>query len=184
LRIIDDIFVNDEILNTKFTCDLSKCKGACCTMESAYGAPVEENEIKTIDEILPVVMEYLPDEQKKEISENGFWFEDDGQLMLKSINNRACVFVYYEGDVAKCTIEKAFNEGKVNFQKPISCHLFPIRISKFGGDVVRYEKYSECNSAVENGKETGISILEFCKDSLIRKYGEDWYNKINGRKEE
>lgn len=177
---IDDILVNKEINEVKFACDLSKCKGACCTMESSYGAPLLKEEIDIINSVLPVVKEYLPEEHLKEIEKNGFWEEKSEELMTRSVNDRACVFVYFENDVAKCAIEKAYKEGKISFIKPISCHLFPIRVSKFGGDILRYEEINECKDALVNGKRLNITISQFCRDSLIRSYGERWYNTLNG----
>lgn len=175
---IGDVLVREEVLSTPFACDLSKCKGACCTLDSEFGAPVNEEEVEQISEILPVVKEYLSDEHRKEIEQNGFFEKKHNELLLRSVNNKACVFVYYEGDIAKCSVEKAFFDKKVNFRKPISCHLFPIRISKFGGDILRYEKFSECAPALENGKQMNITIAEFCKDSLLKLYGEKWYSQL------
>lgn len=175
---IDNIAVNTEILENTFTCDLSKCKGACCTMESEYGAPITENEIEIINKILPVVKEYLPKKHVKEIEKNGFWVEKFGDLMTRSIDNRDCVFVTYEGDIAKCGIEKAFRDGKVDFPKPVSCHLFPIRVSNFGGPVLRYERYADCAPAIEKGKKTKILILDFCRDALERAFSKEWFSKI------
>lgn len=174
---IDDILINTEVFDIKFNCDLNKCKGACCTMESEFGAPITKEEIEEIEKILPVIKEYLPKEHIDEINKNGFWVNKFDQLMTRSLNNRACVFVTYEGEIAKCGIEKAFRNGKVNFVKPISCHLFPIRISKFGGDVVRFEKYHECTPALEKGKKTNINVIDFCRDSLEREYGTEWFSK-------
>lgn len=175
---IDGVIVNPQVIDTKFTCDLSKCKGACCTMESEYGAPLENDEIEKMNEILPIVYEYLDDHKVEQIKSEGFWEKKYGQLMTTSIDNRDCVFVYYEGDIAKCAIEKAYFDGKVKFRKPISCHLFPIRISEFGGYVVKYEAYSDCEPALELGKETNLSIYEFCKESLERLFGKQWYRKL------
>ena len=175
---IDNILINPEITTTHFACDLSKCKGACCTFESDFGAPLELNEIEIIKENLPIVKEYLPAEHKNEIEMNGFYERKFGEYLTKSYKRRACVFVYYENGIAKCGIEKAFFDGKIKFRKPISCHLFPIRISKFGGDVLRYEKFDGCKSAIENGKKLNLSILDFCKDALQRLYGTNWFNKL------
>jgi hypothetical protein len=175
---INEVLVRREILEIPFSCDLKKCKGACCTLESELGAPVNKEEIDEIKKILPVVKEYISQTQIDEIEENGFYEIRENELLLKSINHRDCVFVYYENSVAKCAIEKAYFNGKINFRKPISCHLFPIRISDFGGDVLRYEKFSECAPALENGKEKNVTIAEFCKESLTRLYGEEWYNNL------
>jgi len=175
---IDNIALNTEIVENSFTCDLSKCKGACCTMESEFGAPVTKEEIEEINKILHVVKDYLPKKHFNEIEKKGFWVDKHGELMTRSIDNRDCVFVTYDGDIAKCGIEKAFLEGKVEFQKPVSCHLFPIRVSNFGGPVLRYEKYSDCSPAIEKGKKTKIKILDFCRDGLERAFGKKWFLKI------
>ncbi len=175
---IDDIEIRKEIGETYFACDLKKCKGACCTLESEYGAPLREEEIPEIEKVLETVKKYLPDEHKKAIEESGFYEVKEGELLTSSVDNKACVFVYYNKGVAKCAIEKAYFDGKINFRKPISCHLFPIRISKFGRDVLRFEKFSECLPALENGAKNQIKLMDFCKDSLIRLYGEKWYLKL------
>lgn len=175
---VNDVLVRSEILEIPFSCDLKKCKGACCTLESDLGAPIRKEEIDEIKNILPVIKEYISKEHIDEIEQNGFYEIKENQLLLKSINERDCVFSFYEKDVAKCAIEKAYFDGKVKYRKPISCHLFPIRVSDFSGDVLRYEKFSECAPALEKGKENNVTITEFCKDSLIRLYGEEWYNKL------
>jgi hypothetical protein len=175
---IDGVLINKEILKTKFTCNLEICKGACCTMKSEFGAPLLESEIGIIEENLPIIKKYLSSKSVKSIEKDGFWEEKDSELMTRSINHRDCVFVYYEGDIAKCAIEKAYNEKKIDFIKPISCHLFPIRVNDFGGDVLKYEKYSDCDPALEKGKKTGLSILEFCEKPIKRAYNSDFFNKL------
>ncbi|MGD8781869.1 MAG: DUF3109 family protein [Ignavibacteria bacterium] len=168
---IDGILINKEITEIKFTCDLDVCKGACCTMESEFGAPLKAEEVKKIKKILPVIKEYLSEKSIKIIEKYGFYDERHGELMTSSIGNRDCVFVYYESSIARCAIEKAYFEGKVKFRKPISCHLFPIRVSNFGGEILRYEKYKDCDCALEKGMETQLSIGEFCSDALEREFG-------------
>jgi len=174
---IDNKHINTEILSTNFTCDLKKCKGACCTMESEYGAPITEDEIEKISKDLDIIIEYLPKEHVAEIEANGFWINKHDELMTRSLNNRACVFVTYDGDIAKCGIEQAYRDKKIDFIKPISCHLFPIRISNFGGPVLRFEKYSECKPALEKGENTRVKIIDFCSDALEREYGKEWIKK-------
>lgn len=177
---IDDVILNPELLNQKFTCDLEKCKGACCTMESEFGAPLRQEEIDKINGKLHVIKEYLPKRHIDEIETSGFWEDKFDQLMTGSIDNKACVFVYYDNGIARCGIEKAYEDEKINFRKPISCHLFPIRITNFGGDILRYEEYSECKPALEKGKETNLTVLEFCQDALSRLYGTNWFEKAKG----
>lgn len=167
-----------EITNTYFTCDLEKCKGACCTLESEFGAPITEEEVKIIAGLLPVIVKYLPPEHIREIEKDGFFTSKSNELLTQAVSRKACVFVYFENDVAKCSIERAYMNGETDFRKPISCHLFPIRVSKFGDEVLRYEKFSECSAALENGTKMDVTIAEFCKDSLIRAYGKHWYSSL------
>lgn len=175
---IDGALVREEIFQVRFSCDLIKCKGACCTLESQFGAPLNSDEIAIIENLLPAVLSYLPDNHKEKIANEGFYDNYGGDYLTKTIDNKACVFVYYdEKGVAKCAFEKAYFEGKINFRKPISCHLFPIRVAKFGGDILRYERFSECEPALEKGKAENITILKFCKEALIRAYGNEWYEK-------
>ncbi len=175
---VEEVLVSKEIEDSHFACDLNKCKGACCTLESNFGAPLLEEEIGQIDEILPVVKKYLPGEHVKEIEKNGFYERNDGELMTKSVGKKACVFVFYENGIARCGIEKAYFNNEINFRKPLSCHLFPIRISKFGGDVLRYEKFNECQPAVINGMEKEIKLVDFCGDALQRAFGREWFSKL------
>jgi len=147
-------------------------------LESELGAPVNKNEIEEIEKILPIVKSYLTQNNIEEIEEKGFYEMKDDEMMITSVNNRDCVFSFWDNGIAKCSIERAYFDSKVEFRKPISCHLFPIRVTDFSGDVLRYEKFSECAPALEKGKENNITIAEFCKDSLTRLYGEEWYNKL------
>lgn len=175
---VENVLIRKEIKETPFACDLKKCKGACCTLESEFGAPLLIEEVSEIQNVLPSVKSLLSEDHWKEIQQGGFYEKKDGELMTRAINNRACVFVYFENNIAKCSLEKIYFEGKSKFRKPISCHLFPIRISDFGGEILRYEKFSECTPALENGKEQNITIADFCSDALIRKYGKNWYKKL------
>ncbi len=175
---IDGVVINNELFRTKFTCDLKECKGACCTMKSDFGAPVTYEEILEIEKNLENIAEFVPEAHLIKIKQEGFWEAKDGIIMLKSMNKRECVFVYYESDVARCSIEKAYFNKRSDFRKPISCHLFPIRISDFGGPVLRYEKYDECQPALIKGNETKISIIEFCTEALERRFGNKWLLKL------
>jgi hypothetical protein len=180
---IDGISVSNEIVKTNFFCDFDLCKGACCTMNSAYGAPVHESEITVIENILPKIKIYLSDRNWNYIKKYGFWEEKEEIPMIKSIENKDCVFTYFEGEIARCSIEKAYNDRKIEFIKPLSCHLFPIRVSDFGGPVLRYEEYSECKSALVKGRKLEVNIIDFCKISLERAFGEQWFIKLKERLE-
>ncbi|MBT8379093.1 MAG: DUF3109 family protein [Ignavibacteria bacterium] len=172
------VLVRQEIAETHFKCDLQKCKGACCTFQSRYGAPLANEEIKEIEKILNIVKNYLSPAHLKEIEKNGFYEEKNNEFMTQSINNHACVFVCYEDGVAKCAIEKAYLDGKTNFKKPISCHLFPIRRSDFGGDILKYEKLDECDPALDKGLITNTTIADFCEEPLNKLYGKKWYSQL------
>ncbi|OGU56995.1 MAG: hypothetical protein A2V66_05355 [Ignavibacteria bacterium RBG_13_36_8] len=175
---VDGVHINVEVVTTRFECDLKECNGACCTMESDFGAPTGESEIREIEKILQIVKKYIPQENVEVIENSGFWYRRRDELMINSVNRRECVFSFYEGNIAKCGIEKAFRKGEIDFVKPISCHLFPIRVGKFGGDVLRFEKYSECESALKKGMDTDSKVFHFCKDALERKYGREWFLKL------
>lgn len=182
---VNGILVNREITEVKFACDLNRCKGACCTLESEYGAPLHKEEIPLMQETLPEVLPYLPEEHRTAIEQQGFFEHKDNEYYTRSLNNKACLFVYYDNlQIARCAIEKAFFDGKVSFRKPVSCHLFPIRISDFGGDILRYERFSDCQPALANGKAEDVTIAEFCKDSLIRNYGRAWYDELDKKSKE
>jgi hypothetical protein len=175
---VEDVLVRPEIAATKFACDLGKCKGACCTLESPFGAPLAENEVKIIQDILPAVKKYLPEEHLKSLEIDGFYEVFSGEVMTRTVDKKSCVFVYFEGNIAKCAIEKAYINNEIDFRKPLSCHLFPIRVSVFGDQVLRYEKFSECEPALENGNKNNVTIAEFCKDSLVRAFGQNWYSSF------
>jgi hypothetical protein len=175
---IGDIILNNKIFSTHFTCDLEKCKGACCTMQSEYGAPVIDKEIEVIEEVLEQVKEILPPKSRKIIEKEGFWEEKEGQLLLSSVEKRDCVFVVYDNDIAKCAFEKLYFQEKIDFRKPISCHLFPIRVSEFGGPVLRFEKYRDCEPALIKGRETNTSVAEFCSEALLRAFGQSFVDKL------
>lgn len=174
--VVKNVFLRQELIDTKFACDLLRCKGACCTLDSEYGAPLLDDEISQIQDSIDAVKQYLSEDQIEKIESEGFFENKNRELQLKSINNKECVFAFYDNDIAKCSFEKAFNDGKIEFRKPISCHLFPIRISKFGGDILRYEQFSECKPAIEKGNKEKINLIDFCKDALIRHYGKKWFS--------
>ena len=175
---IQNVLVRREITETQFVCDLHKCKGACCTFESKYGAPLHEDEIGKINNILSMVKKYITNKGIEHIEKNGFYSLVDGELLIDSIDNKECVFVFYDDGIAKCGIEKAYYNMETDFKKPISCHLFPIRVSKFGGDVLRYERINECNPALKRGASENVTVAEFCEEPLTRSYGNKWYSEL------
>ena len=175
---IDGVLISPDILNVRFFCDLGKCKGTCCIIESEFSAPLAEHEISEIEKIITIVSGFLPHDHVREINKKGFWEKNGKCYRTRSVNNRDCVFVSYDGDIAKCGIEKAYQERKIDFIKPLSCHLFPIRISDFSEPILRYEEYHECKPALQKGLEKNMSLINFCQDALERVFGKEWFKKM------
>lgn len=178
---IDNEIVHFDILEKNFICNLCKCKGICC-VEGDAGAPLEEKEAEIIEQILPIIYDDLTTEGQLAIDEKGVWMIDiEGDLTTTILKNSgACVFTQYDDKgIAYCVIEKAWEEGLVDFRKPISCHLYPIRIKKYKDfDAVNYNVWSICKDAIKLGNEKNIKIYQFLKEPLIRKYGEQWYEDL------
>ena len=168
-------FIDDRILNVKFFCDLGKCKGSCCTIKGALGAPILEAEISEIEKVLDVVVNYIPERNKLAIENDGFYKNIEGELSLCNIKDEECVFSYYDSNIAKCAFQKAFYNNEIGFKKPISCELFPIRVSGKLYDTLRYDQFYECNDALIKGINENITIAEFVKDAIIRRFGIEFY---------
>ena len=177
---IQDTIVSLDILEEYFICDLSACKGICC-VEGDTGAPVEESEIACLEKALPVVWDDLSPEAKKVIEKQGIVYRDaEWEWVTSIVDNVDCVFTCYdENGYCKCTIEKAFREGKIDFYKPISCHLYPVRVAQYNGfRAVNYHRWKVCEAAVTLGKKRGMKVYRFLKEPLIRKFGEEWYEQL------
>lgn len=178
--IIDNTIVSEKIIEKQFVCDLSKCKGACC-VEGDSGAPLELDELPILDEIYPLVKPYLAQQNIEAIEKLGLYALDtDGDMCTTTIGNRECVFAIYDANgILGCGIEKAHNDGKINFKKPISCHLYPIRITKtIEKQLVNYSQWEVCNPACDLGQKLKVPTYKFLKEPLIRKFGEEWYEVL------
>lgn len=178
---IDDTIVASDIIEENFLCDLSACKGECC-VEGESGAPLEDEEVKIIEDLLPQVWNDLSPEAQALIEEQGVAYKDyDGEMVTSIVNGKDCVFTYYdEKGICKCAIEKAYREGRVDFYKPISCHLYPIRLQRYKAfTAVNYHRWSVCKFAVELGNRNGLKVYQFLKEPLIRKFGEEWYKELS-----
>jgi hypothetical protein len=178
---IDNTLISLDILEKTFVCDLGACKGACC-VEGDSGAPLEDEETKILETIYPVVEKYMTREGKKAVEQLGKWVIDaDGDKVTPLVQNNECAYTYRnENGIVLCAIEKAFLNGEISFHKPISCHLFPIRITRYKDfDAVNYERNKLCIPARIQGEKLGIPIYQFVKNPLIRKYGEAWYEQLS-----
>src|SRR5690606_3878346 len=173
--------LSDDVKENFFVCDLEQCKGACC-VEGDAGAPLEEEEIGILDEIYPQVKSYLTEEGIETIERQGTWvYDQDGDKVTPTIgDNGACAYALTdERGILKCGIEQAYREGKVAFKKPISCHLYPIRITKYDDfEALNYDRRDIGDAACALGGSLGVPIYKFLKEPLIRKYGEDWYAEL------
>jgi hypothetical protein len=177
---VGEVLVSDDVKSVEFVCHLEKCKGACC-VEGELGAPLEENELPIMHEIQAAVAPYLTEEGRKAIAEQGpYILDEDGDYSTPTIGGKECAYAHYDSKgILKCGIEEAYIDGKVSFRKPISCHLYPIRITKKKDfEAVNYHKWSICSDACSLGRSLGVPLYKFLKDPLIRKYGEPWYNEL------
>ncbi len=178
--VIDHVILSDDIADNYFVCDLLKCKGACC-VEGDLGAPLTPEEAGKLVEIYPVIEPYLTEKGKAAIQREGYYIHDqEGDLSTTTVYGKECAYAYYdEKGIVKCGIEKAWKDGKTDFRKPISCHLYPARVTQYDQyEAVNYDRWHICNPACHNGKALQVPIYKFLKESLIRKYGEAWYAKL------
>jgi Protein of unknown function (DUF3109). len=177
---IDDTLISLDIIERKFICDITQCKGACC-IEGDSGAPLDKEEYDVLHKLLPEVWDDLSPEAQKIIEKQGVGYVDsDGDLVTSIVNNKDCVFTYYdEKGTCLCAVEKAYREGRVDFYKPISCHLYPIRIKVYDTfRAVNYNKWNLCKAAEVLGTKEGVPIYKFLKEPLVRKFGEAWYSEL------
>lgn len=177
---IEDTIISLDLLEESFVCDLSACKGICC-VEGDSGAPVEEEEIAKLEEILPLVWNDLSPRAKEVIEKQGVvYLDEDGEYVTSIVKGEDCVFTCYdEKGTCKCAIEKAYREGKTDFYKPVSCHLYPVRVAKYKGfRAVNYHRWNVCQAACILGKKENVKVYQFLKEPLIRKFGEEWYKHL------
>ena len=178
---LDKTIVSEEILEKEFVCNLSACKGACCVNGDA-GAPLENEELKELEEILPILKKHLRKEGLEAIRTQGAYTTNDlGEHETTLINGEDCAYVIYdEKNVALCGIEEAYNQGEITFKKPVSCHLYPIRIKQYSEfAAVNYDKWEICDDACSLGKELSVPVYKFVKQALERKFGEAWFAELD-----
>lgn len=177
---VQNTLVSDLVLEKKFVCDLNACKGACC-IEGDSGAPVEEHEKAEMLRAYPSTKKYMSGEGVEAVEKQGLFVPDtDNEYGTTLINNERCAFVYFENNIAKCAFEKAYNNGESTFKKPISCHLYPIRIKKIKDfEAVNYHEWDICKPACSCGDQLNVRVYRFLKEPLIRKFGEEWYTELD-----
>lgn len=177
---IDNTLITDDLKSSYFVCDLNRCKGACC-VEGDLGAPLEDHELEILETIYPEIAPYLSEEGKKAIEQQGTYIKDhEDEFSTPTINHKECAYAIYDDKgTLKCGIELAFNDDKISFRKPISCHLYPLRITSYQQyDAVNYDRWHICDPACSLGESLKMPLYKFLKIPLIRKYGARWYRKL------
>jgi hypothetical protein len=176
---IENTLVSLDLLEKKFCCRLEKCMGVCC-VKGDSGAPLSEGEVKILAGIIEKIKPFLRPEGIEAIEKQGTHVIDgEDEPVTPLVNGAECAYAVFEKGIAKCGIEKAFFEGEIEFRKPISCHLYPVRIRKYENFLaVNYDKWEICSPARVFGEKLGIPVFEFVKDALIRRFGTDWFKQL------
>lgn len=178
--IIQDTLVSLDILEKEFCCDLDTCKGCCC-IEGDAGAPLEDDEEQKIQQILPLLLPDMTPEARRVVETQGISYIDpSGERVTSIVNDKDCVFARTDHNGwCYCLIEKAYRAGRIDFKKPISCHLYPIRLSRVGDTVgLEYHRWDICHCARKKGKQLHLPIYVFLKEPLIRRFGQVWYDEV------
>lgn len=172
--------VSEEIIEKDFVCNLSACKGACC-VDGDSGAPLEKEEVEILQNIYPKIKPFLRQEGLQIIEKQGIFITiEEGESETPLIDGADCAYVNFDDKgIALCAIEEAYNQGEITWRKPVSCHLYPVRVKDYSEfSAVNYHKWHICDDACTLGKELQVPIYKFVKDALIRKFGEDWYMEL------
>ena len=182
---IKNTLVSEDLLEQEFVCDISACKGACCVAGDG-GAPLNDEELDTLDLIYEDIKPYMAEKGIKSVEVQGKWVVgEDGAKETPLVDGKECAYVFFDqNNTAKCAIETAYREGKTSYKKPISCELYPVRISPYPEfDAVNYHKWHICKSACDCGQKLKVPVYKFLKEPLIKKYGLDWYKGLEFAKE-
>jgi len=176
---IDNTLISLDILENVFFCDLSKCFGACC-IDGESGAPLEESELKEIEDCYPIIKKYLTKTNQETVREKGYsYIDSDGDLVTTLVGKDECAFTIKENGITYCSFERAFRKNEIGFHKPISCHLYPIRITKYKDfEALNYDRQENCIPGCEKGKQSMMPLYLFLKEPLVRKYGEAWFDAL------
>ena len=177
---IQKTLVSLDLIEKNFVCDLNACKGVCCVIGDS-GAPITSEEQNILEQLYPIVREYMTPEGVEAVESQGWYvFDSDGDCVTPLIGDDECAYTYKNSDgITMCAFEKAFHENKIDFLKPISCHLYPVRITKYEEyEAVNYEKNGICKSACEKGEKLGTSLFMFLEQPLTRAYGKEWFKEL------
>lgn len=176
---LNDKIISTQIFERNFVCDLNACRGACC-VEGDTGAPLDWNEVDIIKQDLDNIKPFMRLEGIESIEKSDvFYLDHENEPVTTLVNNKECAFVFFKEGITKCAIEEAHNQGKTTFKKPISCHLYPIRLKKFNDyTAINYEQWDICQPACSCGESLNVPVFKFLKEPLIRAFGEDFYQEL------
>lgn len=180
MLIIRNTILSNDFLSARFVCDLPKCKGECCVAGDA-GAPLEEEEISLLEDEIEQIVPYMTEAGRQVVADNGvFDYDESGNFVTSLVNGKECAFVgFHPNGISYCTIERAWNEGRSSLRKPLSCHLYPVRLKKKGGfTFVNYHQWNICLPARRLGASSGTPLYKFLKEALVRKFGQEWYSQL------
>ena len=178
--LIQNTLVSLDVIEKEFCCDLDTCRGCCC-IEGDAGAPVSDEEVAEIEQIMPLLLSEMTKEARAVVEKQGISYLDpSGERVTSIVNDKDCIFARTDHNGwCYCLIEKAYNAGKIGFKKPISCHLYPIRLTKVGDYTgVEYHRWDICHCARQLGKKKHIPLYQFLHEPLVRHFGEKWYAEL------
>ena len=184
MLVVQDILISDDVVKKQFICDLDACKGACC-WEGDFGAPLEKAELDILTKIYAATKPFLSEEGIDVIGQQGLyvWYDEPKEYGTPLLKNGACAFLTYEKNgTAKCGIEKAYEAGAIDYKKPISCHLYPIRLKEdehTGFKAINYDEWDICSAACKLGQKEQLPVYKFVKEAIIRKYGQEFYEELD-----
>jgi len=176
---VGDVIVSFDVLKEKFSCDLDACHGACC-VEGDAGAPLSLDEIAEIESVLPDIEDDLSPEAREVINRQGVAYTDrSGDLVTSIVGGKDCAFCLKKGSTTLCAFEKAWRERRISFMKPISCHLYPIRVGHYGPYyALNYNRWDICKAAVLKGERENVPVFRYLREPLVRQFGQEWYDEL------
>lgn len=178
---IEDKLISDDLFKKKFVCDLQQCKGACC-IEGDAGAPLTSEEVLLIEENLSSIKSQMRAQGVDAVEKHGVFYNDsEGEKVTTLVNGKECAFVFFDkNNIAKCSIEAAYSKNEIDFNKPISCHLYPIRVKKYNDfSAINIDDWHICKPACDCGKTLNIPVFKFLKDAIIRKWGGEFFDQLD-----
>ena len=183
MYLIQEVLVSEEVFSRQFVCHIDKCKGACC-WEGDYGAPIAKDEIEQIEAAYPKVKKYLSDKAIEQIEKQGIapYDKEYGGEVTPLMRDHSCVFLLKDDSgAAVCSFQKAHHAGEIEFVKPISCQLYPLRVTSneaSGFEAINYDEWDICSAACKLGADLSMPVFRFVKEAIIRKYGIKFYPEM------